>query len=188
MPDAAAFDIATCTTTIRRDPGGVRLCNIDGCDRAHAGRGMCQSHLRQWRRTGHPTPSRIACTVTGCACGGRTHRAARVASPPREKRTPAPKPPGPIDWLDYDQLDAARDATGWIDQARCVGMPAHLFYPDGGGRKDYEPGISVCERCPVRYPCLAAHLTEPFGCLGGTMPTDRRAITKQLAIRRQGAA
>ena len=138
-------------------------CSVPGCTKTARAKAMCEMHYRRVGRHGDPN---------------KTNRS-----------TPGPKRnrQDPTDWVNYDLLEAARGATGWLDQARCGGMPNRIFYPDGGARRDYEPAISVCQQCPVRYPCLAANLDEDFGCIGGTMPTDRRTIRKTLTIRRRAA-
>lgn len=178
------LDVATLARTDRRDNDGKRLCSLPLCDGKHFARGMCNTHHRQWKRTGNPLVTRTTCTVKGCACGGKVH-----GDTITEAKTPALTPY--LDWLDLVKLEGAQGAVGWVDQARCAGMPSRIFYPDGQGstgRTAYKPAISVCERCPVRYPCLAAHLNEKWGCYGGTTPADRRRITKILTIRTRDAA
>lgn len=57
---------------------GGRVCEADGCERAHYAKGYCQVHWRRWKRDGTPGPAEIApvhaprgvCSVEGC---GRTH-------------------------------------------------------------------------------------------------------------------
>ncbi|MGH3718320.1 MAG: hypothetical protein ACRDRI_05640 [Pseudonocardiaceae bacterium] len=50
-----------------------RSCTVDGCDRAHYGRGLCRAHHHRWSRTGDPGPAEVrthhrgaTCTVDGC--------------------------------------------------------------------------------------------------------------------------
>jgi hypothetical protein len=52
----------------------ARVCAVNGCDRPHYGKGLCQTHHRRQTRTGTPGPAPITtrrprtahCTVEGC--------------------------------------------------------------------------------------------------------------------------
>jgi hypothetical protein len=59
----------------------TRVCSIDGCDRAHGAKGMCDAHYGRWRRNGTTTTTRKRpCSIDGCDklgnCGGvcKMHR------------------------------------------------------------------------------------------------------------------
>lgn len=143
-----------------------RGCAVPGRTDDHWSRGCCQRHYKTvWRRA---------------------RRGLNTDLETLEDPTMAKIP----DWVDLDQLDrvAAEPDPHWRDRARCADMPPRLFWPDSNARGDYEPGISVCALCPVRYPCLVAGLTEDWGNYGGTMPCDRRAIAKAVTIRRRRQA
>lgn len=51
----------------------MRICSIEGCERAHVGRGWCAAHYRRWQLYRDPlgggtphTPRADACSVDGC--------------------------------------------------------------------------------------------------------------------------
>lgn len=95
------------------------------------------------------------------------------------------------DDIDLDHLQAALDAPrdwDWLAHARCLGEPDELFFPTERARSAYLPGIRICQGCPVRYPCLAAHLDEKWGCFGGTTDGERKTIRVAIGLRRRDAA
>ncbi len=58
----------------RQTPAVGRECKLDGCPRAVAERGLCQSHLRRLKKYGDP--NKVKC---GCGCGELVTVAASVA-------------------------------------------------------------------------------------------------------------
>lgn len=66
----------------------------------------------------------------------------------------------------------------WLDRAVCVGMPSWWFE-----RRKYDLAIAVCERCPVRYECLADALDTPadqdHGIRGGLTRNQRNGLRGQ---------
>jgi len=90
----------------------MKLCQIEGCDKAVWARGWCSMHYYRWHRTGDPLkarpklPPHLPCSVEGCQqpneANGlcRTHRARlRYSGDPgsaeRRRSGPPPKPPAP---------------------------------------------------------------------------------------------
>lgn len=85
--------------------------------------------------------------------------------------------------------------TAWHKRAACIGEASDKFFgePDAEG---YGPGwdtaaklaegIAICERCPVRTPCLEYAITHRirYGIWGGTTQTERRVLIRQR--RRRG--
>lgn len=92
-----------------------------------------------------------------------------------------PKPP---EWLDVELLD--RDhRQDWRHRARCIGLDLDIFYPARG--EDTREAKAVCNRCPVKYACLAEALSDggygdDFGIRGGCSVRERRAIRKMRAL------
>lgn len=50
-----------------------KTCTFDGCDKPHAGRGLCSTHWARWRKHGDPSivivgsqPKHVGCNVDGC--------------------------------------------------------------------------------------------------------------------------
>lgn len=96
------------------------------------------------------------------------------------------------DDIDLDRVQAALSAPqgvhDWLSHARCLGQPYELFFPEERARKAYRPGIAICQGCPVRWDCLAAHLNEKWGCFGGTTDSERKAVRTALEMRAREAA
>lgn len=93
-------------------------------------------------------------------------------------------------------------AAGWRDRAACAGMadPSYAtkdpFFPQPHGTKggrvvDYDEGLAVCRRCPVRAECLADALAVEsaprkgapirYGLRGAVTPEVRQQITAGVA-------
>ncbi len=102
-------------------------------------------------------------------------------------------------WLDIDRLaDIDVDDLTWKDRIACGFEPLDTFFPPlVSNRFDYTEAAKVCDRCPVRHECLAAHLPSiprendrQSGCyVGGTTPAQRTLIRDALKARaHRGAA
>ena len=52
----------------------------------------------------------------------------------------------------------------WRERAACLGKSLETFYPNRqhGNLASLE-ALSICERCPVRKPCLAEAMTDELG-------------------------
>ena len=72
-----------------------------------------------------------------------------------------------------------RDPLAWRHQAACRGLDPDLFFP--GDEEPGEAAKAVCERCPVRRPCLewALATREKEGVWGGRDERDRRRMLRQ---------
>lgn len=77
----------------------------------------------------------------------------------------------------------------WLDEAACADMDPELFFPSKGADAPIKlaEARKVCERCPVRMPCLEYALAngERWGLWGGLNERERRRIKKR---RLQGRA
>lgn len=80
--------------------------------------------------------------------------------------------------------------TEWVDEAVCYAQPSDIFYPGDphGGQpsdrpEDYRVAKSLCDRCPVRRPCLEYALAtgEKWGMWGGLMPSERVSEKRRRA-------
>ena len=72
------------------------------------------------------------------------------------------------------------ERTSWRDHAACSHVDPDLFFPvstSGASMTDIEAARRVCQRCPVRAPCLrwALGLGQVSGIWGGTTEEERRA-------------
>lgn len=76
--------------------------------------------------------------------------------------------------------DLARDwaeahANRWAE-AKCIGMPTAMFFPERGD--PVEPAKAVCRTCPLTEQCLAAAGGQ-VGIWGGTTDDERRQMRRQ---------
>ena len=91
-------------------------------------------------------------------------------------------------WLDLDRLAATDTRGDWRKRAGCAGLDTALFFPESSAvHKDV---LATCDRCPVRYECLADQLAathgrryDDKGIWGGTNKVERDTIRKALAER-----
>ena len=69
----------------------------------------------------------------------------------------------------------------WIGQAACREEPSRRFV-DPADHAEIRAALSVCQRCPVRDPCLETALNHrveaDVGIWGGTTPSQRRQIRR----------
>lgn len=64
----------------------------------------------------------------------------------------------------------------WWHLAHCTDVDTRLFFRDS----NEEPAKALCERCPVREPCLRHALAHnEHGVWGGLNRKERRQIRKQ---------
>lgn len=94
-------------------------------------------------------------------------------------------------WLDLDHLEAAvraGDDHQWLTDGLCIGQPYEVFFPAKNTEASYTTARRICEGCPVKYQCLAAHLHEDHGCFGETSPRVRKAVRNTITTRREVAA
>jgi WhiB family transcriptional regulator, redox-sensing transcriptional regulator len=75
-----------------------------------------------------------------------------------------------------------QETTGWADGARCRGMDPDRFFVRGVAQA--RPVIRVCERCPVREPCLQYAIDNEitFGVWGGLTERQRRAYQRRQLV------
>jgi WhiB family transcriptional regulator, redox-sensing transcriptional regulator len=74
------------------------------------------------------------------------------------------------------------DEAGWLDGARCRGMDPDRFFVRGVAQA--RPVIRVCERCPVKEPCLKYAIDNEitFGVWGGLTERQRRAYQRRQLV------
>jgi WhiB family transcriptional regulator, redox-sensing transcriptional regulator len=74
------------------------------------------------------------------------------------------------------------ETAGWLDGARCRGMDPDRFFVRGVAQA--RPVIRVCERCPVREPCLQYAIDNEitFGVWGGLTERQRRAYQRRQLV------
>lgn len=67
----------------------------------------------------------------------------------------------------------------WQSRGACRGLETAVFYPDP--EEDGGEAKAVCDRCPVRQPCLEWALShrEKEGVWGGCNERERRRILRQ---------
>lgn len=77
----------------------------------------------------------------------------------------------------FRQAIAERIAEpGWRSRGLCLRLDPELFFPNP--TDDPAPAVEICNRCPVKGPCLAAALDagECDGVWGATTTDERRAM------------
>ena len=67
----------------------------------------------------------------------------------------------------------------WKSKAACRGLETEVFYPEP--EDEGAEAKAICDRCPVRQPCLEWALTnrEKEGVWGGCNERERRRILRQ---------
>jgi WhiB family redox-sensing transcriptional regulator len=81
--------------------------------------------------------------------------------------------------------------SAWWTDALCGIEQSEGFFPDERGRHSEVPRATeaaakaICERCPVREPCLQAALRnrEPVGIWGGLTTSERQRLLTDPARR-----
>lgn len=79
----------------------------------------------------------------------------------------------------------------WWTDALCRIEQSDDFFPDERGRHSEVPRAAeaaakaICERCPVREPCLEAALRnrEPVGIWGGLTTSERHRLLAEGTLR-----
>lgn len=76
----------------------------------------------------------------------------------------------------FDPAGAEDEDTPWQDSAACLGMDAHLWYPEQG--QTMKKGRAICAACPVAPQCLehAVASYERDGGWGGSSDRQRRRL------------
>lgn len=67
----------------------------------------------------------------------------------------------------------------WSARAACHGLDPRIFFP--GDDDEAGPAKAICDRCPVREPCLEYALgeREREGVWGGCTERERRRIIRR---------
>jgi len=70
------------------------------------------------------------------------------------------------------------DYQDWKDEAACTGMDYDTFFPAVGYNQHDLHARTICERCPVKQPCLmfAVNNRIHYGIWGGLTPIQRKRI------------
>lgn len=80
---------------------------------------------------------------------------------------------------------------GWQFDAACRGEDTALFFAPSYFEKPDEKRArearakAICDRCPVREPCLdyALRIREPHGVWGGLNEQERRQVLRERSLR-----
>lgn len=70
------------------------------------------------------------------------------------------------------------DEQGWKDDAACTGMDYDTFFPNVGYNQHDLHARTICDKCPVKQPCLmfAVNNRIGYGIWGGLTPIQRKRI------------
>jgi WhiB family transcriptional regulator, redox-sensing transcriptional regulator len=88
---------------------------------------------------------------------------------------------------------ASQDSDTWRTSALCRHADPDLFFPvgtTGTAIEHIEAAKAVCERCPVKEPCLqfAIETNQENGVWGATSEEERRALRRAWVRERRDAA
>ena len=74
----------------------------------------------------------------------------------------------------------------WREDARCLGQPVDVFFPDMSmGEARWDRAKAVCKNCTVKRQCLKLVIDLPedddrYGVFGGYSPMDRRVLRDEI--------
>jgi hypothetical protein len=74
----------------------------------------------------------------------------------------------------------------WREDARCLGQPVGIFFPDMSlGEARWDSAKEVCRKCTVKRQCLKLVIKLPddddrYGVFGGYSPMDRRKLRDDI--------
>ena len=87
--------------------------------------------------------------------------------------------------LIQDTPIAENTDSRWMKDGNCLGIDPDLFYPERGVSS--ANAKKVCQDCVVKTECLSHALFEfeRLGIWGGTTEKERRAMRKELGIKKQ---
>jgi WhiB family redox-sensing transcriptional regulator len=80
--------------------------------------------------------------------------------------------------------------TAWRRWAACAasGVDPELFFPTPGQHGKAARAKRVCDRCPVKAPCLTDALaippSEDYGIRGGMTPKERQSLRRGRTVGR----
>lgn len=83
------------------------------------------------------------------------------------------------------RIKERHSTANWDEKARCRGMDPNTFYPGRHSTPaEMREARDVCQKCPVRWDCLAYSLInwEKVGIWGGFTEIERRELRKMLKI------
>ncbi|MTV24731.1 WhiB family transcriptional regulator [Nitriliruptoraceae bacterium ZYF776] len=70
----------------------------------------------------------------------------------------------------------------WAEGASCRGADPELFF--ARALSEARPALKLCDRCPVKEPCLSYALEQGIdhGVWGGLTERQRRAVVRRRAL------
>lgn len=74
------------------------------------------------------------------------------------------------------------DEVEWVEAARCRDADPALFF--ARGLAEARPALRLCDRCPVKEPCLRYALEQDIdhGVWGGLTERQRRALLRRRSL------
>lgn len=71
----------------------------------------------------------------------------------------------------------------WVTQALCAEIDPELFFPSHQEKwQNVQIARDICNRCPVRKPCLLEGMQNEFGIWGGWSADHRQQLKKKIAF------
>lgn len=73
----------------------------------------------------------------------------------------------------------------WRDEARCVGVPSDVFFPDALKETRFDAALKLCSECSVTDQCLNLvigldDVDDKWGVFGGMTPRQRRLVRYEM--------
>jgi|694.fasta_scaffold57872_5 WhiB family redox-sensing transcriptional regulator len=73
----------------------------------------------------------------------------------------------------------------WRDNARCVGVPSDVFFPDALKETRFDAALKLCSECSVTDQCLNLvigldDVDDKWGVFGGLTPRQRRVVRYEM--------
>lgn len=79
-------------------------------------------------------------------------------------------------------MDGIAVVNSWRDDALCAEVPGDLWFADHSLTAENRRAKDICGVCPVKAECLEFALVNriEYGCWGGLLPLERRALRRRL--------
>lgn len=83
-------------------------------------------------------------------------------------------------------MKLVRSINEWKMFGKCLGEDGNIFYPNSAEDTAYDYARTFCRSCPVKEECreYAFATNQEYGMWGETTPEERRALRRQVRLRK----